>query len=146
MNKKLKVEFFLGLLILIISIISVFYYTSKINLFYKADTLQLNSNFFDIGSLNIGNEVKIKGVKVGEVSNISLNQENYMAVVTSSVDKNIIIPNDSIFKISNNGFIGSPYIEIELGNSIEIFKNNDYTIYNVDAVSLEEIINNFIFK
>ncbi len=146
MNKKLKVEFFLGLLILIISIISVFYYTSKINLFYKADTLQLNSNFFDIGSLNIGNEVKIKGVKVGEVSNISLNQENYMAVVTSSVDKDIIIPNDSIFKISNNGFIGSPYIEIELGNSIEIFKNNDYTIYNVDAVSLEEIINNFIFK
>ena len=96
MNKKLKVEFFLGLLVLIISIISVFYYTSKINLFYKADTLQLNSNFFDIGSLNIGNEVKIKGVKVGEVSNISLNQENYMAVVTSSVDKNIIIPNEKI--------------------------------------------------
>ena len=57
-----------------------------------------------------------------------------------------IHPNYSIFKIANNGFIGSPYIEIELGNSNEIFKNNDYTINNVDAVSLEEIINNFIFK
>ena len=110
------------------------------------DTLQVKSSFFDIGNINIGNDVKIMGVKVGEVSSISLDQENYMAVITSSVDESIKIPNDSIFKIANNGFIGSPYIEIELGNSNEIFKNNDYTINNVDAVSLEEIINNFIFK
>ena len=146
MNKKINLEYVLGLLILIISIISIFYYSSKINLFNKVDTLQVNSSFFDIGNINIGNDVKIMGVKVGEVSSISLDQENFMAVITSSIDENIKIPNDSIFKIANNGFIGSPYIEIELGNSNEIFKNNDYTINNVDAVSLEEIINNFIFK
>ena len=146
MNKKINLEYVLGLLILIISIISIFYYSSKINLFNKVDTLQVNSSFFDIGNINIGNDVKIMGVKVGEVSSISLDQDNFMAVITSSVDESIKIPNDSIFKIANNGFIGSPYIEIELGNSNEIFKNNDYTINNVDAVSLEEIINNFIFK
>tara|TARA_Y100000816_G_scaffold90382_1_gene62386 strand:- start:955 stop:1395 length:441 start_codon:yes stop_codon:yes gene_type:complete len=146
MNNKINLEYILGLLIIIISIISIFYYSSKINLFNKVDTLQVNSSFFDIGNINIGNDVKIMGVKVGEVSSISLDQENFMAVITSSVDESIKIPNDSIFKIANNGFIGSPYIEIELGNSNEIFKNNDYTINNVDAVSLEEIINNFIFK
>ena len=146
MNKKINLEYTLGLLILIISIISIFYYSSKINFFNRVDTLQVKSSFFDIGNINIGNDVKIMGVKVGEVSSISLDQENYMAVITSSVDESIKIPNDSIFKIANNGFIGSPYIEIELGNSNEILKNNDYTINNVDAVSLEEIINNFIFK
>ena len=146
MNKKINIEFILGLLILIVSIFYIFYYSSKINLFNKVETFQINSNFFDIGNLKIGNEVKIKGVKVGEVSSISLDQENYMAVITSSLDENIIIPNDSVFKISNNGFIGSPYIEIDVGNSEVSLKNNDYTINNVDAVSLEEIINNFIFK
>ena len=69
-----------------------------------------------------------------------------MAIITSSIENTINIPDDSIFKISNNGFIGSPYIEIQLGNSDVSLKNNDYTINNVDAVSLEEIINNFIFK
>ena len=146
MNKKINLEFVLGLLILIISIISIFYYSSKINLFNKVDTFQINSSFFDIGNINIGNDVKINGVKVGEVLNIKLDQENYMAIITSSIDKSINIPNDSVFKISNNGFIGSPYIEIQLGNSEEIIKNNDYSINNIDAVSLEEIINNFIFK
>ena len=146
MNKKNNIEFVLGLLILITSIICIFYYSSKINYFNKIESFQIHSSFFDKGNINIGNEVKIKGVKVGEVSNISLDQDSYMAIVTSSVDESIKIPNDSVFKISNNGFIGSPYIEIELGNSEEPLKNNEYTINNVDAVSLEEIINNFIFK
>ena len=146
MNKKINIEFILGLLILIISIICIFYYSSKINLFNKIETFQINSSFFDIGNVNIGNDVKIKGVKVGEVSGISLDQDNYMAIITSSIDESVKIPHNSTFKISNNGFIGSPYIEIQLGESEVLLKNNDYTTDNIDAVSLEEIINNFIFK
>ena len=87
-----------------------------------------------------------QGVKVGEVSGISLDQENYMAIITSSIDESVKIPDNSTFKISNNGFIGSPYIEIKLGESEVLLQNNDYTTDNIDAVSLEEIINNFIFK
>ena len=146
MNKKINIEFTLGLLILIISITCFIYYLNKINIFNKVDTLQINSSFFDIGNISIGNDVKINGVKVGEVTSISLDHKNYMGIITTSVEENIKIPNDSVFKISNNGFIGSPYIEIQLGNSGETLKNNDYTINNIDAVSLEEIINNFIFK
>ena len=146
MNKKINLEFALGLLILIISLICIFYYSSKINLFNNVETLQINSSFFDIGNTSIGNDVKINGVKVGEVSKIKLDQDSYMAIITSSIEKSIKIPDDSVFKISNNGFIGTSYIEIKLGNSEETLKNNDYSVNNIDAVSLEEIINNFIFK
>ena len=146
MSKKINIEFALGLIILIISIICFFYISTKINLFNNIEKFQINSSFFDIGNVTIGNEVKIKGVKVGEVSSISLDKENYMAIITTSLDKSIKIPDDSVFKISNNGFIGSPYIEIQLGNSDKILKNNDNSINNIDAISLEEIINNFIFK
>ena len=146
MNKKINIEFVLGLLILILSIISIFYYSSKINLLNKIDTFRINLSYFDIGNTTIGNDVKINGVKVGEVLNIKLDPVTYMAIITSSIDKSIKIPDDSVFKISNNGFIGSSYIEIQLGNSEEILKNNDYSVNNIDAVSLEEIINNFIFK
>ena len=142
---KINIEFALGLIILILSIVSIFYYSSKINLFNKIETFQINSSFFDIGNTSIGNDVKINGVKVGEVLDVKLDQETYMAIVTSSVKKSIKIPYDSVFKISNNGFIGSSYIEIKLGNSEELLKNNDYSVNNIDAVSLEEIINNFIF-
>ena len=142
---KINIEFALGLIILILSIVSIFYYSSKINLFNKVETFQINSSFFDIGDTSIGNDVKINGVKVGEVLNIKLDQETFMAIITSSVKNSIKIPDDSVFKVSNNGFIGPSYIEIQLGNSEELLKNNDYSTNNIDAVSLEEIINNFIF-
>ena len=146
MSKRINIEFSLGLLILIISITCFFYYSNKIDIFNNDEALKINSSFFDIGNMNIGNDVKINGVKVGEVSSISLDTDTYMAIITTSVEESINIPNDSVFKISNNGFIGSPYIEIQLGNSGVPLKNNDYSINNIDAISLEEIINNFIFK
>ena len=146
MNKKINFEFILGSLILVITLISFFYISSNFLTLNTSNNFELESNFLDIGTLKEGSDIKINGVKVGEVKEISLNIDTFMADVTISLFNKIDIPDDSIFKISNNGFVGSSYIEIKLGNSSIFFKNNDITINNVDAISLEEVINNFIFK
>ena len=145
MNKKINFEFILGLFILLICVFSLIHFSSKISIFKPSNNYELSSDFFDIGSLKVGSDVKINGVRVGEVKEVSLNSDNFMAVVKTSYSEYINIPNDSTFKISNNGFIGSPYIEISLGSSSIFFKNNDLTKDNIDAISLEEVINNFIF-
>ena len=147
MNRNINFEFILGITILLLCVFSFIYISSKIDLFKNAeDKFVLESSFFDIGALSIGGDVKIRGVKVGEVSKISLDQNTYLASVITSYYNEIQIPKDSVFKIAESGFIGSPYIEIILGTSNEYFLDNDSTEDNVDAVSLEEIINNFIFN
>ena len=146
MNKKISFEFITGLLILIITLISFFYFSLKIDYFDNSKKINLNSNFFDIGDLTVGADVKTKGVKIGEVIEISLDGDSYMAIVKSSLNYDLKIPLDSEFKIANNGFIGSPYIEVSMGINEQYYQNNDLTENNVDAVSLEEIINSFIFN
>ena len=146
MKNKISFEFIIGLLILIITLISFFYFSLKIDYFDNSKKINLNSNFFDIGSLTVGADVKTKGVKIGEVTEISLDGDSYMAIVKSSLNYDLKIPLDSEFKIANNGFIGSPYIEVSMGINEQYYQNNDLTENNVDAVSLEEIINNFIFN
>ena len=146
MNKKISFEFIVGLLILIITFVSFFYFALKIDYFDSSNKFNLNSKFFDIGGLTVGADVKSKGVKIGEVIEITLDDGYYMALVKSSLNNNLKIPIDSEVKIANNGFIGSPYVEITMGNNELFFQNNDITENNVDAVSLEEIINNFIFN
>ena len=146
MNNKISFEFIIGLLILIITLISFFYFSLKIDYFDNSKKINLNSNFFDIGDLNVGADVKTKGVKIGEVIEISLDRNSYMAIVKSSLNYDLKIPLDSVFKIANNGFIGSPYIEVTMGINEQYYQNNDLTENNVDAVSLEEIINSFIFN
>ena len=146
MNNKISFEFIIGLLILIITLISFFYFSLKIDYFDNSKKINLNSNFFDIGGLTVGADVKTKGVKIGEVTEISLDGDSYMAIVKSSLNYDLKIPLDSVFKIANNGFIGSPYIEVTMGINEQYYQNNDLTENNVDAVSLEEIINSFIFN
>ena len=146
MNKKISFEFIIGLIILIITLISFFYFSLKIDYFNNSKKINLDSNFFDIGDLTVGADVKIKGVKIGEVTEISLDRNSYMAIVKSSLNYDLKIPLDSEFKIANNGFIGSPYIEVTMGINEQYYQNNDLTENNVDAVSLEEIINSFIFN
>ena len=146
MNNKISFEFIIGLLILIITLISFFYFSLKIDYFDNSKKINLNSNFFDIGNLTVGADVKTKGVKIGEVIEISLDGDSYMAIVKSSLNYDVKIPLDSEFKIANNGFIGSPYIEVTMGINEQYYQNNDLTENNVDAVSLEEIINSFIFN
>ncbi len=146
MNKKISFEFIIGLIILIITLLSFFYFSFKIDYFDYSKKINLNSNFFDIGDLTVGADVKTKGVKIGEVIEISLDRNSYMAIVKSSLNYDLKIPLDSEFKIANNGFIGSPYIEVTMGINEQYYKNNDLTENNVDAVSLEEIINSFIFN
>ena len=146
MKNKISFEFIIGLLILIITIISFFYFSLKIDYFDNSKKINLNSNFFDIGDLAVGADVKTKGVKIGEVTEISLDRNSYMAIVISSINYDLKIPLDSEFKIANNGFIGSPYIEVTMGINEQYYQNNDLTENNVDAVSLEEIINSFIFN
>ena len=146
MNNKISFEFIIGLLILIITLISFFYFSLKIDYFDNSKKINLNSNFFDIGDLTVGADVKTKGVKIGEVTEISLDGDSYMAIVKSSLNYDLKIPLDSEFKIANNGFIGSPYIEVSMGINEQYYQNNDLTENNVDAVSLEEIINSFIFN
>ena len=146
MNKKISFEFIIGSIILIITLLSFFYISLKIDYFNNSKKINLNSNFFDIGDLAVGADVKTKGVKIGEVTEISLDRNSYMAIVISSINYDLKIPLDSEFKIANNGFIGSPYIEVTMGINEQYYQNNDLTENNVDAVSLEEIINSFIFN
>ena len=120
MNKKLNFEFIIGLLILCLTLISFVYFSLKIEYFDNSKKIILNSQFFDIGGLTVGADVKTKGVKIGEVTEISLDNLSYMALVKSTFNNDLEIPMDSSFKIANNGFIGSPYIEVTIGNNLSL--------------------------
>ena len=144
--KKINKEIFLGVIIILISLV-IF-----INLFnsYNSNKLNnvsfsLNSDFNNVGSLSVGNDIKIHGVKVGEVANISINPELLVANVIIEFDNFYKIPSDSIFTITSNGLMGGSYINIKIGSSELIFTENETTKYNIDAISIENIISDIIF-
>lgn len=144
--KKINIEIILGLFIIAISALIFFNLFTKFNANKENNiSFLLNSNFNNVGNLVAGNDVKINGVKVGEVFDISLDYEYFIANVILKFYKKYNIPTDSKFQISADGLIGGSYVNIITGSSKTIFDENETTNNNIDAISLENIISDIIF-
>ena len=144
--KKINKEIILGVIIILLSLVIFInllngYNSNKSNNI----SFSLNSDFNNVGSLSAGNDIKIHGVKVGEVTDISINPELFVANVILEFDNFYKLPSDSIFTITSNGLMGGSYIDIKIGSSDLTFNENETTKHNIDAISIENIISDIIF-
>ncbi|MDR2526597.1 MAG: outer membrane lipid asymmetry maintenance protein MlaD [Rickettsiales bacterium] len=144
--KDEKIEIIVGAIVLLVSVVFLAYIliiygkTSKVTHGYN-----VIAEFSNIADLTIGNDVKISGVKVGTVSKIGLNSD-YNAVVTMSIQDDLNIPNDSIFKISTVGLMGSKFVDVKIGGSEEYLSNNSSIDFTESALSLEDLISRFVLN
>jgi phospholipid/cholesterol/gamma-HCH transport system substrate-binding protein len=67
--------------------------------------------------VNIGTDVRLSGIKVGTVADMSLDPMTYNAVLTLALESNVKLPDDSSVRITSDGLLGNQYLSIEPGGS-----------------------------
>ncbi len=105
----------------------------------------LRATFTSTGGLRPGNEVRINGVKVGNVVGQSLDPDTYEAVVVMTVEGPIRLPADTEASIAGNGLMGDKYIRLAPGSSEETIAPGGVVTQTKDYRSLEEMIGDIIF-
>jgi phospholipid/cholesterol/gamma-HCH transport system substrate-binding protein len=80
----------------------------------------LKAKFNRIDGISVGSDVRMSGVKVGVVNGVGIEQKNYMAEVSMSLDPKIKVPADSTAKVSSDGLLGGAYVGIEPGGAEEM--------------------------
>lgn len=109
-----------------------------------ATTYALNALFSSVDGLQTGCDVRIGGVKVGEVADISIDPKTYRALIKLNLSSKIKLPSDSVASVSSDGLLGSEYLELLPGASGDMLKP-DARIYDTKApVSLFKILDQFI--
>ncbi|MFW6216990.1 MAG: outer membrane lipid asymmetry maintenance protein MlaD, partial [Desulfohalobiaceae bacterium] len=118
MRKGYKVELTVGAFVLL-GLICLGYLTLQLGQmqFFGSDYYQLQARFSNVSGLRSGNSVQIAGVQVGQVEDIELNQEKYVAMVKLRIQKGIRLSDDSMAAIKTSGLIGDKYISISPGGS-----------------------------
>ena len=116
--KKNYFESILGFFTLIVSLTFLFKFVN-VNT-DSNETYQLKAKFLKAGGISTGNDVKMRGVKIGVVSNVYLDKD-YFAVVDFQVYKKISVPKNSVVKIASDGILGNKYLSITPGGR---FKRN----------------------
>jgi len=141
--KKNYIESILGLLTLVLAISFLLKFID-VNTDNKS-TYNLRAKFLKAGGINIGNDVKMRGVKIGVISGVSLDKD-YFAVVDFKVYENIKIPKKSTVKVASDGILGNKYLSISPnGDFIDLLSVNE-EIKNVeDYESIEDQVSKIIF-
>ncbi len=106
----------------------------------------LMARFSSVDGLETGGDVRIGGVKVGQVTEIAIDPKTYLAVVKLNVDPEVKVPTDSVASISTEGLLGGKYVGLEPGDSDNMLKAGAVITHTQAAVSLENLIGQFMYS
>ena len=104
----------------------IFYFLFK-NVNNK-DPIPFVATFNYVEGINNNTEVQIAGIKIGDVSEITLSSDG--VIINGYIDRDYNIPNDSILKIKSEGIFGKKAISIEPGFGDFLSKSNRQYVFN----------------
>jgi phospholipid/cholesterol/gamma-HCH transport system substrate-binding protein len=106
----------------------------------------LKANFSAVDGLQLGSDVRIGGVKVGEVTHIGIDPETYLAQVQLTVEHELKIPVDSVASVSTDGLLGGKFLGLLPGSSDTMLKPGGRIAQTQASVSLESMLGQFIYS
>ena len=138
------VETVLGAVVLVVAGMFVFfaYGTAQVS---TVAGYEVRANFFKIGGLTPGSDVRVNGIKVGSVVSAELDPETYDAVVVMSISSEIKLPKDTVAGIGSEGIVGGKYVRLEPGAAKEAITAGGAISKTKDFKSLEDQVGEIIF-
>ncbi|MGF1680652.1 outer membrane lipid asymmetry maintenance protein MlaD [Photobacterium makurazakiensis] len=114
------------------------------------DSYQLKAQFHNIGGLKVRSPIKVGGVTVGKITDITLDTENYIPVVTLSIEtKYGYFPETSSAAILTSGLLGEQYLGLDPGfidDDIEMLGDGDLIEDTKSALVLEDMIGQVLYS
>ena len=149
-----KIEFGVGVF-MIIGILAAVIMSLKVAglvLDNSSQTYTVHAKFDNVGSLKLRAPVRIGGVLIGRVENITLDPHDLVPVVDIAIQSQYSdLSSESKASIQTAGIIGEQYISItpgfydeELGSTY--LQDGDYIQDTESAIVLEELISKFLYS
>ena len=86
----------------------------------------VTARFGQVGGLAPGADVRLAGVKVGTVSDVTLDPQTFLAVTRITLNGDVKVPADSTAKITSDGLLGGSHLAIAPGGSPENLSPGGY--------------------
>lgn len=108
------------------------------------DDYPLAASFRSIEGVSVGTDVRLAGVKIGTVTEVTLNPQTFRADTKFTVIQGIDIPDDSAVLVSSEGLLGGNFVEIMPGGSPFNFEPGNEIEDTQGAVSLITLLLKFV--
>jgi phospholipid/cholesterol/gamma-HCH transport system substrate-binding protein len=146
-SRKTEISVGLFLILGILALAMLALKVSNISEYGDNDTYQLIAKFDNIGSLKIRSAVRVGGVLIGRVSNITLDEESLSPTVYLSIysiyNK---LPSETTASVLTAGLLGEQYLALSPGGDDVILQDGDEIEDTQSALVIEELIGQFLFN
>ena len=106
---------------------------------------ELTAQFDHIDGLDVGSDVRMAGVTVGQVVSETVNPKDYQAVITLTVRPDIKLPTDSSVVVTSDSLLGGKYLALSPGGADAMLAPGGRITQTQGAISLEQLLSKFIF-
>jgi phospholipid/cholesterol/gamma-HCH transport system substrate-binding protein len=137
-GNKIKLGIFISLGIAAF-IVGIYFIGQRQQLFRS--TFHISGVFQDVGGLQEGNNVRLSGINVGTVENISMVSDTSVRVdmlIDESTQK--FIKKDAVARIGTEGLMGNRIVIITPGTGGKAEIEDDDTVATVQPINLDELL------
>lgn len=96
--------------------------------------------------LRDGADVRMSGIRIGQVTDMRLEPDTYFAVVEMEIDNAVKLPTDSSAEIASESLLGGRFLALTPGAEEKMLDAGGEIRYTQSPVSLEQLIGKFIFS
>jgi phospholipid/cholesterol/gamma-HCH transport system substrate-binding protein len=96
-----------------------------------------------VDGLGVGTDVRLSGIKIGSVSDLTLDPKNYLVTLHMNIRDDIKIPDDSSLMVTSSGLLGSSYVSLTPGGSDKMLASGGMIQNSQGSVDLMGLIGRF---
>jgi len=106
----------------------------------------LQARFDHIDGLALGSDVRIAGVKVGDVLATRIDPQTFQALVTLSVRDGLLLPKDTSAEVTSESLLGGKFLNLTPGGDTTNLAPGGTITITQSSISLEQLLGKFIFS
>ena len=104
------------------------------------------AEFGSTGGLSVGDDVRISGINVGQITEQQLDPITYVAKVSMAIEPTIKIPSDSSARITAASLLGGNYLELMPGAATDTLGAGAVIYDTRDPISLSDLLGKAVFS
>jgi phospholipid/cholesterol/gamma-HCH transport system substrate-binding protein len=106
----------------------------------------LTARVDNAAGISVGTDVRVAGIKVGTVTNTSLDELTYNAVLELTVSEDVELPEDSSMRVASEGLLGGSFIALQVGGDFEnMLGDGDEIVHAQGSIDIVGLIQRAMF-